>query len=218
MWFWFGALSLWPAAWAGHGPGGLALHQCTWKCCLGSALSWCCDGLLMGLAVLRWPFVSREQSHCACSGSASCVLTYWGSAAPLLSLLSFYNYTRNHCGATRNFFKVVYSDFAPVWNSKTALAVFRELFWGMLGRGDWGLRGIWVSGSGHNEVLALEVLNVVDCVGRKRRAQLLVSASAPCTVAAALLFQACVRACKCTCCICVCIYMCIVCIYIRDDV
>jgi len=31
----------------------------------------------------------------------------------------------------------------------------------MLGRGDEGLRGIGVSESGYNEVLALEVLNVV---------------------------------------------------------
>ena len=42
------------------------------------------------------------------------------------------------------------------------LAVVRtgKLFWGMLGRGDGGLRGVGVSGSGYNEVLALEVLNV----------------------------------------------------------
>jgi len=39
-----------------------------------------------------------------------------------------------------------------VWNSKTALAPVRELFWGMLGRGDGELRGIGVSGSGYNEV------------------------------------------------------------------
>jgi len=31
----------------------------------------------------------------------------------------------------------------------------------MLGIGDGGLRGIGVSGSGYNEVLALEMLNVV---------------------------------------------------------
>jgi len=42
----------------------------------------------------------------------------------------------------------------------------------MLGRGDGGLRGIGVSGSGYNEVLALEVLNVIVCVERKRRAKL----------------------------------------------
>jgi len=32
----------------------------------------------------------------------------------------------------------------------------------MLGRGDGGLRGIGVSGSGYNEVLALEILNDDD--------------------------------------------------------
>ena len=51
-----------------------------------------------------------------------------------------------------------------MWNSKTALAAVRELFCGMLGRGDGEFRGIGVSGNGYNEVLALEVLNVVDCV------------------------------------------------------
>ena len=44
------------------------------------------------------------------------------------------------------------------------LAVVCELFWGMLGRGEAGLRYIGVSGRGYNEVIALEVLNVVDCV------------------------------------------------------
>jgi len=36
-----------------------------------------------------------------------------------------------------------------------------------------GLRGIWVSGSGYNEVLALEVPNMVDCVEWRRIAELL---------------------------------------------
>ena len=39
------------------------------------------------------------------------------------------------------------------------------------------MRGIGVSGSGYNEVLALEVLNVIDCVEQKRRADLTASAS-----------------------------------------
>jgi len=73
-----------------------------------------------------------------------------------------------------------------VWNSKTALVVVHELFWGMLERGDGGLRGIGVSGSGYNEVLALEVPNVVDCVEQRRRAELPAFASAPRAVAAAL--------------------------------
>jgi len=89
----------------------------------------------------------------------------------------------------------------------------------MLGRRNGGLRGISVSGSGYNEVLALEVLNVIDCVERKRRSKLPASASAPCTVAAALSFQACLCACTCTFCMCVsvcvwtCIYVCI-CMYV----
>jgi len=96
-----------------------------------------------------------------------------------------------------------------VWHSKTALVAVRELFWSMLGRGDGGLRGVGVSESGYNEVLALEVPNVVDCVERKRRAELLASASAPRAVAAALSFQACLRVCICTCCMCVrmCVYV-----------
>jgi len=79
------------------------------RCCLSGVLSWWYDGLLRGLVVLHWLFVSREQSHCAFSGSASYVLAYWGSAAPLLSLQSFYNYARGHCEAMQNFFKVVHS-------------------------------------------------------------------------------------------------------------
>ena len=77
-----------------------------------------------------------------------------------------------------------------MWNSKTALAAVCKLFCGMLGRGDGGLRGIGVSGSVYNEVLALEVLNEADCVERKRCAELPASASALRAVAAALSFQA----------------------------
>ena len=95
----------------------------------------------------------------------------------------------------------------------------------MLGRGDGGLRGVGVSGSEYNEVLTFEVLNVVDCVERKRRAELLASVSALHAVAAALLFQACLRVCICTCCMCVrvCVYVCMctdmyVCMYVHVHV
>ena len=90
---------------------------------------------------------------------------------------------------------------------KSRLPAVRELFWGMLGRGDGGLRGICVSGSGYNEALALEVLNLIDYVERKRRAKLHASASAPCAVAAAPSFQVCLCACICTFCVCVCVYV-----------
>jgi len=44
---------------------------------------------------------------------------------------------------------------------KLRMPAVRELLWGMMGRGDGGWRGIGVSRSGYNEVLALEVRNVV---------------------------------------------------------
>ena len=62
------------------------------------------------------------------------------------------------------------------------------------------MRGIGVSGSGYNEVLALEVLNVVDRVERRRSAELPVPASASRTVTVTMSFQACLRAYICLCC------------------
>jgi len=81
-------------------------------------------------------------------------------------------------------------QFVVLISVETVLAEVHELFWGMLRRGDGGLRGIGVSGSGYNEVLALEVPNVVDCVERKRRAEFPASASVPRALSAALSFQA----------------------------
>jgi len=78
----------------------------------------------------------------------SYVLAYWGSVAPLLSFKFVYNYARGHCEAARNFCRVVHSVVASVWNSKTALAAVRELFWGTLGRGNGVLRVIGISESG----------------------------------------------------------------------
>ena len=60
--------------------------------------------------------------------------------------------------------------------------------------------GIGVSGSGCNEVLALEVLHVVDCVKRRRRVEPPASVSVPRADAAASSFQACLHECMCTCC------------------
>jgi len=110
-----------------------------------------------------------------------------------------------------------------VWNShgKSALAAVRELFWGMLGRGDGGLRVIGVSGSEYNEVRALEVLNVVDFIQRKRRAELPASASAPHAVASGVCISssrsrsavvpgvlACVHMYSCAyVCVCICVYV-----------
>jgi len=50
---------------------------------------------------------------------------------------------------------------------KLRLPSVSELFWGLFGGGEGGLRGLLVSGSGYNEVLVLEVLNVISCIERK---------------------------------------------------
>jgi len=57
-------------------------------------------------------------------------------------------------------------------NSKSALARGPRTVLRFLGQGEGGLRGIGVSGSRYNEVLALEVLNVIPCAERRRRAEL----------------------------------------------
>jgi len=120
--------------------------------------------------------------------------------------------------------------------SKTTLAVVHELSWGILGRGEGGLKGIGVSGSGYLEIPALGMLNVVDYVERGRCAKLPESASAaPHPVVVALSFQACLRACMrtstCACvwtcmhtyaqacmCACTCICACAVYAYMRTRI
>jgi len=95
-------------------------------------------------------------------------------------------------------------------NSTTALAAVRKLFWDMLRRGDVGLRGIGISGSGYIKVLALDVLNAVDCVKRKRHAEF--PASHQLLAQSLQLFRS-RRACVCAyvhvVCVCVCACMCI---------
>ena len=73
----------------------------------------------------------------------------------------------------------VHSGPLSMLGSKTTLSVVCELSWGILGRGEGGLKGIGVSGSGYNEVPALGMLNVGDIVERGRCAKLPESASAP---------------------------------------
>ena len=83
------------------------------------------------------------------------------ACSPTAALL--HCYARGHCEAARNFFRVVHSVAlisGEQYNHDCSRCMVRELFWGMLGRGDGGLKGIGVSGRGYNEVLALEVLNV----------------------------------------------------------
>ena len=59
----------------------------------------------------------------------------------------------------------------------------------MLGSGKGVLRGIGVTGSGYNEILAFEVLNVVDCILQKRSVELSAPASDSCAVTVAESFQ-----------------------------
>jgi len=131
-------------------------------CCLGAALSWLRDGLVQGLVVFSSTFRFFVNSHGhfdhsrawipACSPTAAlCTAAFppiflqirkgplWRCTGLLQS------YTLCSCAHCRTV--------------KLRLPVVRDLFWGMLGRGDGGWRGIVVSGSGYNEVLALEVPN-----------------------------------------------------------
>jgi len=90
------------------------------------------------------------------------VLAYCGSDALLLSLQSFYNYARGHCEAELlQSYVLCHGSSDQCRTMKLRLPAVCKLFWGMLGRGDGGWWGIGVSGSGYNEVLALEVQNVV---------------------------------------------------------
>ena len=121
-------------------------------CCLGGVLLWWCDGLLLALVVLRRPSVSSEEPHCAWSGTDYCVFAYRGSAAPLSSLQSFYDYRRGHYEAAQNFFRVAHSEITcSVGKLKLRLCSP----WTILGyggkrgggvKGYWGLRK-WVQWS-----------------------------------------------------------------------
>jgi len=101
----------------------------------------------------------------------------------------------------------VHSGLLSMLGSKTTLAVVCELFWGILGREEGGLKGTGVSGSEYNEVLALGMLNVVDYVEQGRCAKLLESGSAPHPVIVALSIQTCLRACMRTS-TCACVWTC----------
>jgi len=131
-------------------------------CCLGATLSWLCDGLLHCLVVFHWPFVSPWTVTLV-------ILGLGFLRARLLRLC---------CTAA---FPPIFLQLCkgPLWNCvellqdyalcssnqcrtvKLRLPAVRKLFWGMLERGNGGSRSIGFSGSGYNEVLALEVRNVV---------------------------------------------------------
>jgi len=144
--------------------GGSAPHQCRWAgCCLGAALSWLCVGCCRVWSFFHWPLVS----------SWTVTLIFLGLGFLRARLLRL-------CCTAAQAFPPIFLQLrkGPLWNCtellqsyalcssdqcrtvKLRLPAVRELFWGMLGRGDGGWRSIGVSGSGYNEVLALEVQNV----------------------------------------------------------
>jgi len=107
----------------------------------------CVMGCLRGLIVLHWPFISREQSLWSFSGLDSCVLAYFGSAAPLEGYW---------CCRT-------WVQWSPcIGGAKCGLIASNERevpsFLGLQGRG-------------YNEALALEVRNVAWLRRTKEKCQ-----------------------------------------------
>jgi len=207
--FYFGALTPWLAAWAGHELGGSAPHQCRW-----AGVVWaprcrdCVMGFLRGLVVLHWTFVSREQSPWWLSGLDSCVLAYCVSFAPLLSLQSFYNYARGHCEAARSFFRAMHSVHLIGVEKKTALARGPRTVLGYVGKRGLGVEGYWCfrkwvqwSPCIGGAKCSLIASNERDVQSFLRLQRLLAR------FAAAPSFQACMRAFICTFCMCVCVYV-----------
>jgi len=162
----FGGSPLRPATWVGYELGGSGPHQCRWADVIWAlrfrdCVMVCCRvwSFFIDLSFLR------EQSPWSFSGLDSCRLR-----ARLLRLC---------CTAA---FPPIFLQLrkGPLWNCaellqsytlcssdqcrtvKLRLPAVCELFWGMLGRGDVGWRGIGILGSGYSEVLtSLEVRNVV---------------------------------------------------------
>jgi len=174
-------------------------------CCLGAALSWFRDGLLAGvgcsslilrfswtvtLIILGLGFLRARLLRLCCTAAFPPIFQQLckGQLWSCVELLPRY----------------ALCSFDQCRTVKLRLIAVRELFWVMLGRGDGGWRGIGVSGSGYNEVLALEVRNVVWLRRTKETYRASCVCTAPRAFAAAPSFQACLRA---FICMCVCIYV-----------
>jgi len=130
-------------------------------CCLIATLSWLRNGLLAGvgcssltlrfswtvtLIILELGFLRARLLRLCCTATFPPIFLQLRKG-PLWScaeLLQSYALSSDQCRTV-----------------KLRLPAVRELFLGMLGRGDGGWGGIGVSGSGYNEVLALEVRTVV---------------------------------------------------------
>ena len=133
-----GALPPWLAAWAGHGPGGLAQYQCRragavvmeWWVAVGS-----------GCSVLTLRFFS-EQPHDTSSDWTSCVLAYWDSAVlchPSILSTTTERAIVKLCGAS---LELCTLNPNQCWDSKTALAHCLQAILGFVEkRGEWGVLG-----------------------------------------------------------------------------
>jgi hypothetical protein len=132
------------------------------RCCLVVTLSWLYKWLLQGLVVFHWPFVSPWTVTLVILWLGflrACPLRLWYTVTFTPIFLQLRKGPLWSCAKLLQNYVLCSSD--QCWTVKLRLPAVCELFWGMLGRGDGGWRGIGVSESGYNEVLALEVWNVV---------------------------------------------------------
>jgi len=113
-----------------------------------------------GLAVPHWPFVSQWTVTLVIFGIRVLRAHLLGLCCTASFLLIFLQ-LRKEPSCAELFQSCAFCSSDQCGTMKPLLPAVRELFWGMLGREDGGLRSIGVSGSGYNEVLALEMLNVV---------------------------------------------------------
>jgi len=146
----FRAWPLWPATWVGYELGGSAPHQCRWAgCCLFAVLSWLCVGCSGFGRFFHWPLVS--------SWTVNLIILGLGFLRARLLQLS--------CTAV---FPPIFLPLrkGPLWSCASS-----KLFWVMLGRGDGGV--LVLQDVGTMKSLHWRCEMWVDCVERKRSAQLL---------------------------------------------
>jgi len=143
--------------------GWIGPHQCRWAgCSLGAALSWLCVCCCRVWSFFHWPLVSLWTVTLIILGLGflrARLLRLCCTAAFLPIFLQLRKGPLWSCAGLLQSRKLCSSDQCRT--VKLGLPAVREMFWGMLGRGAGGWKGFGISGSGYNEVLALEVRNVV---------------------------------------------------------
>jgi len=129
---------------SGHGAVMIAWWTVCWGCCSSLTLrfSWTVTLVILGFGVLRAHLLG---------------LCCTPAFPPIF--LQLHKRPLWNCAELLQRYALCSSDQCRT--VKLRLPTVRKLFWGMLGRGDGGWRVICVSGSGYNEVFALEVRNVV---------------------------------------------------------